>query len=359
MSGPELLPTMGVKAGTPVPLADAAAGIAAVVEWVARESEATPRPLPAANVLNPFADAVAARAAGDDAATETSLRTALAADPSFLPAQLVAMRFFEKTRNLEDSLAAARQVAVLDPSNVEALRKVARAALANGNLEESFTWFGKVLEREPDDVESLNHVARYAASITDSARFTATLQRLARAKPIQVTAHEPDILTASGRIDAAIQRYYTIEETIPNSPSLALKIGRLAVLRHSLPIAEIELKKLEQSDPLYGHPMLSAYMAAEKQDRTTALGALDRALSAAVPGDDSWTSAAEVHAILADTPGVLASLEKAAQRKEPTAAYVLSHPLFRYLENDSRFQTIRETLAAQQAETRTALARVK
>ena len=86
---------------------------------------------------------------------------------------------------------------------------------------------------------------------------------------------------------------------------------------------------------------------------------LDIALSASVPGDESWTCAAEIYAILNDTAGVMAALEKAAQRKEPTAAYVLANPLFKYLENDARFATLRETLIAQQAEIRTALAQVK
>lgn len=357
-NGPELLPTEGVKAAAPVALLDSASGIRALVAWVTAEAQVQTRALPAPEVLNAFADAVAARAAGNDAAADASLRTALTADPSFLPAQLVAMTFFEKTGKAEDALAAAKQVATLDPSHLEASRKVARAALTTGDLQQSFAYYGLVLRREPNDLEALNHVARYSTSIADSARFMATLERLKRAEPVQVAAHEPDLLAADGRIDAAIQRYYTIEEAMPNSPTLSLKIGRLAVLRHSLPIAEIELKKLMQSDPLYGFPMLSAYIAAERQDDAAAMQALDRALTAAVPGDDSWTCAAEIHAILADTAGVLAALEKAAQRKEPTAAYILSHPLFRYLANDARFQKVKETLTAQQTETRTALAQL-
>jgi hypothetical protein len=87
--------------------------------------------------------------------------------------------------------------------------------------------------------------------------------------------------------------------------------------------------------------------------------ALERALQSAEPGDDSWTSAAEVYAILNDTTGVLQSLEKAAARKEPTAAYVLAHPLFRYLHSDPRFGKVRETLTAQQAEIRGALAALR
>jgi hypothetical protein len=172
-------------------------------------------------------------------------------------------------------------------------------------------------------------------------------------------SHEPDLLAASGRIDAAIQRYYAIEEQMPNNPALALKIGRLAVLRHSLPIAEIELKKLSDSDPLYGFHMLRAYIAAETQKRDDVEKELQTALSASMPGDAAWTCAAEVYAILADTGSVIASLQKAAQRKEPSASYVLSNPLFRYLENDPRFQEIRDSFAAQQNEARAALAQIR
>ena len=74
-----------------------------------------------------------------------------------------------------------------------------------------------------------------------------------------------------------------------------------------------------------------------------------------------WKSAcaAEVYAILNDTAGTMQSLEKAAARHEPTAAYVLANPLFRYLHNDARFQKVRETLMAQQVEIRGALASIR
>jgi hypothetical protein len=176
---------------------------------------------------------------------------------------------------------------------------------------------------------------------------------------IQVDAHEPDILVTNGRIDAAIQRYYTVEESAQDNAALALKIGRLSVLRHSLPIAEIEQKKLAQSDPLYGHHMLNAYIAAEKRDRATAQAELDTALSASSPGDASWTCAAEVYTLLDDTQRALDALEKAAQRKEPTAAYVMAHPLFRYLASDPRFLKVKDSLLAQQAEIKTALAQIR
>jgi hypothetical protein len=105
--------------------------------------------------------------------------------------------------------------------------------------------------------------------------------------------------------------------------------------------------------------MLKAYMAAENKQRAEALSELETALAAAKPGDDSWTCAAEVYAILADDNKILDSLERAAERKEPTAAYVLANPLFRYLDNYPRFQALRTRLTAQQSEISTALAQVR
>ena len=52
------------------------------------------------------------------------------------------------------------------------------------------------------------------------------------------------------------------------------------------------------------------------------------------------------------------ALEKAAQRKEPTASYDLAQPLFRYLASDPRFVQLKVKLTAQQGEIRTALAQV-
>jgi tetratricopeptide (TPR) repeat protein len=175
----------------------------------------------------------------------------------------------------------------------------------------------------------------------------------------KAAAHAPDILLTQGRIEAAVQRYYTIEESVPDNPALSLKIGRLAVLRHSLPIAEIERDKLARTDPLYGHHLMKAYIAAETGQRETALRELESALAASVPGDDAWTCAAEIYAILADTDRVIESLRKAASRKEPTAAYVQGSPLFRYLENEPKFQDVKAMFAAQQEEVKVALAALK
>jgi tetratricopeptide (TPR) repeat protein len=349
-AGPELVTGKGVT-----PLPDAASGVRALVQAAVSETRAEPHPDAAPEALNAFADAVAARSRNDTARLEASLRTATAADPNFLAAQLLAMDVLKDA----DALAAAKRVVALDPQNLGAARKVARASMITGEVAQSLAAWDLVLKREPQDAEALNHVARYALSSGDSAKFTSTLARMKGLPTMKIEAHEPDALAAAGRIDVAIQRYYTVEETAADSATLALKIGRLSVLRHSLPIAQLELEKLAASDPIYGYHMLSAYIAAEQRDRATAVRQLETALRASSPGDDSWTSAAEIYAVLDDTPKVLESLEKAAARKEPTAAYVLAHPLFRYLNSDPRFQKIQQTLTAQQVEIRGALARLR
>jgi tetratricopeptide (TPR) repeat protein len=357
-TGPEIVATSGLKTSPPAPLADTASGIQTVVQWVIAEVQAKPRTY-AADALNSFADAVVARSRNDAPRADASVRASLASDPKFLPAQLLAMELFASSGRDADAIAAAREVVALDPANLGAARKVARASLMSGDLQQAFALFDLVLRRDPKDAEALNHAARYALAAGDTEKFKALLARLATLPSIQVEAHEPDLLASEGRIGVAIQRYYTIEETAADNSALALKIGRLAVLRHSLPIAEIEQKKLAQNDPLYGHHLLNAYIAAEKQDRATAKKELDSALASAVPGDASWTYAAEVHAMLNDTPSVLAALEKASQRKEPTASYVLANPLFQYLASDPRFLKVKERLTAQQAEIRTALAQLR
>jgi tetratricopeptide (TPR) repeat protein/tRNA A-37 threonylcarbamoyl transferase component Bud32 len=358
-AGAEIVPVSGTKAGYPAAMLDVASGIRAMVQWVTNEAQVPPRSYAVPDALNSFADAVVARSMNDPARADTSLRASMQSDPSFLPAQMLAMEFFASQGKDADAIAAAKQVVALDPANLDAARRVARASLMGGDLQQAFSFYDLVLQREPSDAEALNLLARYSAATGDAPTFTAALSRLRRLPPMQRTSHEPDLIAAQGRIDAAMQRYYAVEEQTPNTPSLALKIGRLSVLRHSLEMANLQLSKLEQHDPLYGHHMLKAYIAAEKRQNDVAAQELETALASAVPGDESWTYAAEVHAIMNDTPAALASLEKAVQRKEPTAGYILASPLFRYLQNDPRFASVRESLIAQQGEIRTALAQVK
>ncbi len=355
---PEIIPTGGTKSLTAASLSDAANGIGAIVDRVIFGLGIEQRPLAQPNVLNSYAEALLAQSYNDAASAETAMRAAMEADPTFLPVQVFAVEFFTKQGNAEEALRAAKQVARLDRSRVDVARRMAREALETGNLTEAFEFYDAVLDRFPMDAEALNNLARYAVAVNDPSRVTVFLGLLQRIPSVQVAVFEPDLMTATGRLDVAIQRYYKIEEKLPNNPALALKIGRLAVLRHSLPIAEIERNKLENLDPLYGLPMLKAYIAAEQQQKDEAVRQLKTALIAASPGDDSWTSAAEIYAILADQRGVISSLEKAIARNEPTAAYVLANPLFAYLENDPRFKKIRANLRVQQLDVKKAFEKV-
>jgi hypothetical protein len=359
VAGPELVANVGTRETSPVALLDTASGIRAIVDQTLEATRARPRNFAVAEALNSYADAVVAESLHDAVRTDVSLRKALELDPSFLPAQLMAMRFFAAAGKSEEALAAAKQVATLDPANLDAARRVARAGIIGGDLLQAFTYYNMVLEREPADAEALNLVAHYALSLNDAARFNATLVRLKAVPPLQVAAHEPDLLAAAGRLGVAADKYYDVAASGRGNADLSLKMGRLYVLRHTLTLAEEELRKLAQADPLYGYPMLKAYIAAENRNAAEAKSELAKAMTAATPGDASSTSAAEVYAILNDTPDVLTSLENATKRKEPTAAYVLANPLFRYLESEPRFQKVRQQFEAQQAEVRIALAAVR
>ena len=352
-AGPEMALGNSVAAAIP----DIATAVQALLQQVSAQMHATVRGAASAEAYNAFADALAAQAASDVAKTESALRAATKADPDFLAAQKMAMSFFTAQNKTADAVDAAKHVLAAEAENVDAARMVARSALASGDLNTAFQGYAVLLRNNPKDTEALNAVGKYAVAVNDGTKLNAVLGRLA-ATPTAAEVHEPDLLMAGGRIDAAIQKYYEVEEKVPNNPALSLKIGRIAVLRHSSPIAELELKKLQESDPLYGVHILKSYLAAQSGKKSEADDELKSALTASTPGDDYWTSAAEVAAIGGNVDGALVALERAAQRKEPTVAYVLNNPLFAFLGNDSRFQKVREALLAQQTEIRTALAAV-
>jgi hypothetical protein len=354
-AGPEILPAPDAQ---PSAAPDAATAIQSVVQWVESKVQMQPRPAGTPEAINAFADALAASAAKDDAKTDAALRASIKADPNFLAAQRMAMNYFETRGKDADAIAAARQVVALEPENLDAARKLARAGLRGGDVNDAFTAYTSILRRKPSDAEALNAIGRYAAGANEPASFQKALARLRSISPRDVAVHEPDILVATGHLESAIDKYYDIEVNVPDNPALSLKIGRLAVLRRTMPIADIELAKLEKNDPAYGYHILQAYMAAQRRDRVGAGKELDEARKALSPGDDYWTCAAEVYAMLADTKAVIAALENAAARREPTTSYVLTNPLFAYLASDPRFQKVRVAMATNQRDIRTALQNV-
>jgi hypothetical protein len=338
-------------------LIDASSGIQSLISWIASDLKIQPRSAASAETYNAFADAVAANAANDDAKTEAALRKVTKTDQQFLPAQLLAFRYFDAKGKDADAVAAAKQIIALDPTNIDAARRVARAGLAGGDLTSAFIAYAAILQHEPADAEALNVVGRYALAAGDGARFNAAVRRLATSDAGAV--HAPDAFVATGHIDNAAAKYYELEPNMPRNAALALKIGRIAVLRHSTEIAGIELKKLEQMDPKYDAHILKAFLAAQAGNRAGASAELKMAETASRPGDDYWTSTAEIAAMNGDARGVNDALDRAAARKEPTASYVLANPLFGFLQSDSRFLKIRDRLAAQQIEIRSALAAVR
>ncbi|HEX8408779.1 MAG TPA: protein kinase, partial [Thermoanaerobaculia bacterium] len=171
-AGPELVATAGATSSAPVALVDTATGIRAVVEQALAEAKAKPRNFTVA-ALNSYAEAVVAKTQNDAARTDASLRAALASDPNFLPAQLMAMQFYADNGRNAEALTAARQVATLDPNNLDAARRVARASLVSGDLQQAFGFYDLILDRQPTDAEALNLVARYAVSVNDTAKFNA------------------------------------------------------------------------------------------------------------------------------------------------------------------------------------------
>ncbi len=341
---------------TSVPMLDVASGVQAVVQYVSSQLSLPQHPAAAsAAAYNSFADAIVANAASDPRKTDAALRAAIKADPNFPPIALFGMHFFASQGREAEAVAAAKQVVAEDPTNLEAARVVARSGLRTGDLTTALNSYAAILKRNPADIEALNVIGRYAYSANDSAKFAAALQRLS-ADPAGAVIHAPDLLLASGRFDNAVQAYYTVEEKVQNNPSLELKIGKCAVLRHSTPMAEIEVKKLQDTDPNYGLHILKAYIAASSGLKADADAELKAALPASKPGDDYWTTVAEVAVIGGDSPAVLDALKKAVQRKEPTASYILSNPLFAYLQSEADFQGLRQQLVAQQNEIRSALA---
>lgn len=358
-AAPQIVPVTDSKKpaeGQAAPLIDASSGIQSLVSWIASDLKIPDRRAASADAYNAFADAVVANAANDDAKTDSTLRNAIKADPRFLPAQLMAFRFFDTKGKDADAVAAAKQIVALDPANLDASRRVARASLATGDLPSAFTSYAAVLQHDRSDADALNTIGHYALAAGDNDRFTAALKRLGTSDTGAV--HAPDALVASGRIDTAADKYYEEEQRMPRNPSLALKIGRIAVLRHSTEIADVELKKLEQSDPNYGAHILKAYLAAQSGNKAAAASELKAAEPASKPGDDYWTSVADIAAMNGDARGVNDALDHAAARKEPTASYVLANPLFGFLQSDARFLKIRQKLAEQQNEIRAALAGV-
>ena len=361
--GAEMVPstaTPGAVPPAPTPLPDIASGVQGLLSFIGTQLGAQLQPLTAPpEAINAFGDALNAIAANDFAKAETAMRAAAKGAPAFLPVQLAAMTYFDAHGNDKDALDAAKQIASLQPNNLDAVRRVARAALKSGAPGDALNAYSSILRSNPADAEALNVIGEFTLGAADEPRFRATLAKLRAVPKPEVAVHEPDFLVANGfQIDPAISKYYDIEVNEPNNPALCLKIGRISVLRRSMSIADLELKKLEQNDPAYGSHLLKAYYAAQQNDRARADAELKAAQPAAKPWDDFWTSSAEIYAMFGDNKAVIAALQQVADRGEPTVTYILGHPLFAYLRSDAEFLQVRARLLASREAMRAALAQI-
>jgi hypothetical protein len=344
-AGPEL----ALPGAAAIPVGDVAGGVPPVVQFVTAKLNLPPRISTTSAAMNAFGDAVSAV---ENAKIDAALRTTLKADPKFLPAQLMAMRFFTSEGKNADAVEAAKQVVTLDPSNMDAAHAVVTASLAAGDLTSAFNAYGAILKHDPKNADALNTLGRYALAAGDTQKFGTCL---ARVRPDQAMIHEPDVLVAAGRIDAAADKYYDVKVKNPGNVALSLKIGRLSVLRHGVQIAEDELKNQQSMDPKYGAHILQAYIYAQGGNRAGAQTEMEAAKAASKPGDEYYTDLAEVAALAGDPKGTVDALENAANHKEPTAAYVLASPLFTFLQSDARFNKVREKMTTGQGEIRAAL----
>lgn len=338
---------------TAVPFADAWSGVQSMVGAVATELRLPERTVSNAEAGNAFAEAVNAMSAKNDLNAETALRASIKADPSLLPAQLLAMNFFADRGKDADAVSMAKQAAAIDPANPDAARILAHAALKAGDAPAALRSYLTILKRDRRDVEGLNIVGKYALAAGDMKTFAACVRDLASRD--QSELHDPDVLIFAGKIDAAVTQYYDAEQKTPNNPALRLKIGRIAVLRRSREMAETELKELQRLHADYGLHLVKAYLAAEAQATAEASAELKAAEAFSRPGDDYRTSVAEVAALRGDVGATLDALGRAAARQEPTASYVLANPLFAFLHSDARYSQLAGLLARQQADIRAAL----
>jgi serine/threonine protein kinase/tetratricopeptide (TPR) repeat protein len=359
-----LHPSGRKKVGEAAAFDDAASGARSLVGWICTQLQVPPPAMTSSKeALNHFADAAAAYEGGRPASeVDRALKAALSADPGFVPTQMFAMRVYSERRDLRRAADYAREVLRHDAGNVGALALMARFSAAAGDPASSIGYWNLTLENDPRNVAAINALGRYALAGTDAAIFQRALARLREAGAgNRGELHEPDLLVASGKIDAAVEKYYDVELREPENPALSLVIGRFAVLRHSTAIADIELKKLERLDPAYATHILAAYIAAQGGQKGRAASELEQAARAAAMGGggDLHTSAAEIAAMTGDGRAVVTSLQKALDESEPTAGYILSDPLFVYLRSDPAFQAVRDALVAQQEAIRSALQRVK
>ncbi|HVR44718.1 MAG TPA: serine/threonine-protein kinase [Thermoanaerobaculia bacterium] len=347
--------------GPLVSLSDPGAAAAAIAGWIAAISGAPAERLTSESpeALAKFVEAVAASRSpnpADRARAAAAAKAAIAADPRFVPAARLAIPLLLETGDREGAIAAAEIVVEHQPHERSLRRDLVGWLRSDGRAADAIRHVAALFDAGDSDPELFLFVGRQALSAGDAEAFSRILPRVEQTAGARTPLHAADMTAARGRFAAAAQQYYAVEPDQPDNGPLALKIGRIGVLRHSLPVADLELEKLQRLDPSYGAPLLRAYIAAENRNAAAAVAALREAQRGAGPNDDFHTASAEVYAVLSDHQGILRSLRSAVEAREPAFEYIQSNPLFAYLRQDRDFAPLREEMRRVQAEIRQALA---
>jgi hypothetical protein len=286
------------------------------------------------------------------AAAMEAVRSALASDPEFRPALRLGLELADQIGDARRAAELAERLARLEPANAPLQRRMALARLADGDPAGAIRFADAVLLVSPGDTEALSILGRFAASTGNEPAFQ-KIARMATAPESRV--HAPDILLAANRLERAAPLYYEIEEQQPSNAALVLKIGRIAALRESREMAQLQLDKLRSLSPDYGAPLLEAYIKA-KSGNVREIGALLRTAEASAgPLDDFYSCAAEIWALNGERVRVVESLEKAAARSEGMTHSILLRKPFFYLGYDARSTRVMERLERQKGEIDAAL----
>lgn len=356
----------GMGEGPALQLTDAGAAVTQLLTWIGQQLKIDTSPLvstqPAA--MESFARAAAQYRSGDakqTKAAEASVVDAVSRDPNFIPAHRLALEIFSASGDRKRAIEAAERLAALNAADVRVLDQLMTWKVEQGEPESAIPHAGAVLARDPSNLNALQLVARYALSVGDEKLFQRVVQKIdSVATPEdQRYIHRPDIFAVAGDNDRAATAYYDIEAREQNNPVLALKIGRIAALRESWEIAEIELKKLMTSSPDFGAPLLQAYIAAKKGDGSTAAAHLDKAIAGAEWNDDVFTAAAEIHALLNQKARVIEALERASARGEANITAVLVNQPFFYIGYDARSTKLKSELEAKREALERALLNIR
>lgn len=277
-----------------------------------------------------------------------SLHQALTAEPEFLAGWLALSRAETSDPELEPAIMdALRNISRLMPERTDLARDLGRRELQEGTLAGAVEAFGRVRAAEPGDEEVLRVFSLAALAAHQPELFNRFSGQIDDPR-----LHSADVEVSEGKINEGVKKYYETEAGVSDNPYLSFKIGRIAVLRRSPQIAQIEMDKLESSGVEPQRSLLRAYMAADEGNRAAAEASLQEALKNATWADSPAFHAAEVYAILRDAPKTIEVIERAVDRREPMMHAIATNPLFRYLTGEPRFrEAVRQLLQHQRAVT--------